>query len=148
MGLSHQQSPATFCIHQGICNMTVQFTDLEALAQLGFDLTPIDVLAKQALQYHDAPPEEILELLEEVAQTYVVLAQTLSPKLRYSARKEIEFLAFLYQDSLRKSTSPHKVQNSQESVLSLSHSVCAIVNELLNSKKCQALQIFQIVRAT
>ncbi|GEM_PF-4218222 len=127
--------------------MTVQFTDLEALAQLGFE-TPIEVLAKQALEYHDAPPEEILELLEEVAQTYVVLAPTLSPKLRYSARKEIEFLAFLYQDSLIKSTSPHQVQDSQESVRSLSHSVCAIVNELLNSKKCQALQIFEIARAT
>ncbi|MFB2918830.1 MULTISPECIES: hypothetical protein [Aerosakkonema] len=128
--------------------MTVQFTDLEILAQHGLDLKPIEVLAKQVLQYQDATPQEILELLEEVAHSYAVLAPTLSPNLRYSARKEIEFFAFLYQDSLKKLTNPHKVRESQESVQSLSHCVRAIVDDLLNSKKCQTLQTFEIAPVT
>lgn len=82
--------------------MTADFRDLEALAKLASDLTGTDVLTERAPQYQDAIPEEILDLLEEAAETYVVLAPTLPCRLQKSARKEIEFFIQLYQDKIRK----------------------------------------------
>lgn len=78
------------------------FRDLEALAKQDLSLSLTEVLAEQTSQYQDAIPEEILDLLEEAAETYVVLAPTLPERLRNSACKEIDFFMRLYQDKIKK----------------------------------------------
>lgn len=128
--------------------MTVQFIELEALAQADLNLTPIELLAARIGQYQDASPEEIFDFLAEVAEIYAVLESILSPKLRYSAKKEIEFFLSLYQDSLKRSPSIYKARQSQDSVQFLSQCAYPFANESLNSNKCHSLPTFEIVQAT
>ncbi len=80
--------------------MTVDFRDLEALAFQNLDLPLFEVLASRKKQYQDATPEEILDLLEEAAQTYAIVAPTLPSCLQNSAKKEIAFFLELYFDNL------------------------------------------------
>ena len=80
--------------------MTVDFRYLEALAFQNLDLPLFKVLASRQEQYQDVTPEEILDLLEEAAQTYAIVAPTLPCCLQNSARKEIGFFLELYLDSL------------------------------------------------
>lgn len=128
--------------------MTVDFTNLEILAQAELDWTLSEIFATQASQYQNATPEEILNLLAEVAETYAILASTLPQNLEYSARKEIEFFLSLYQDKRNKLSYFQKSQHSQESVRSLSYCAGGILNELLSLKKGHYLPKFKIVRAT
>lgn len=83
--------------------MTVDFGDLKALAEADLDSTLSEALAARIPQYQDVIPEEILDLLEEAAETYTPLAATLPHHLQKTARKEIEFLMTLYQDKIRDS---------------------------------------------
>jgi hypothetical protein len=57
-------------------------------------------LADRALQYEDAPLEEIFDLLEESIESYVTIAPSLPSNLRHSARKETEFFAWLFQERI------------------------------------------------
>lgn len=90
--------------------MTVNFKDLKALTHQQLDLTLSESLAAKTLQYQDVIPEEVLDLLEEAVETYVIVAPTLPSRLRSSARKEIDFFIRLYQDKIRSS---FHVQNPQ-----------------------------------
>ncbi len=87
----------TFYIQSG--KMTVDFRDLEALAFQNLDLPLFEVLASRQEQYQDVTPAQILDLLEEAAQTYAIVAPTLPSCLQNSARKEIAFFLELYLDS-------------------------------------------------
>jgi len=80
--------------------MTVDFRDLEALAFQNLDLPLFKVLASRQEQYQNVTPAEILDLLEEAAQTYAIVAPTLPSYLQNTARKEITFFLELYVDSL------------------------------------------------
>ncbi len=80
--------------------MTVNFRDLEALAFQSLDLPLFEVLASRQEQYRDVTPAQILDLLEEAAQTYAIVAPTLPSYLKNSAKKEIAFFLELYLDSL------------------------------------------------
>jgi hypothetical protein len=80
--------------------MTVDFRDLEALAFQNLDLPLFKVLASRQEQYQNVTPAEILDLLEEAAQTYAIVAPTLPSCLQKTARKEIAFFLELYVDSL------------------------------------------------
>lgn len=128
--------------------MTVQFTELEALVQPDLDINPVEVMAARTRQYQDATPEEIFDFLQDVAETYALLEPTLSPKLRNSAKQEIEFFLSLYQDSLQRTSHLQKAPQSQGSVKFLSQCAYAIVNELLNSKKYYKLPTFEIAKVT
>lgn len=88
--------------------MTVDFRELEALALQNLDLPLFKVLASRQEQYQDVTPAEILDLLEEAAQSYAIVAPTLPSCLQNSAKKEIAFFLELYLDSLTRNT-----QNSQ-----------------------------------
>lgn len=90
--------------------MSVDFRDLETLAQQNLDSTLSEALASREEQYQDASPEEILELLEEATETFCPLAPKLPPYLQDTARKEIDFFMALYQDINRHSL---QIQNPQ-----------------------------------
>lgn len=128
--------------------MTVDFTNLETLAQAELDWTLSEIFATQASQYQNATAEEILNLLAEVAETYAILAPTLPQNLEYSARKEIEFFLSLYQDKRNRLSYFQKPQHSPESVRSLSYCAGGILDELLTLKKGHYLPTFKIARAT
>jgi hypothetical protein len=98
----------TACIQSG--KMTVDFRELEALAFQNLDLPLFTVLASRQEQYQDVTPAEILDLLEEAAQSYAIVDPTLPSCLQNSARKEIAFFLELYLDSLTRTT-----QNPQPS---------------------------------
>ena|SRR4028119_1799716 len=83
--------------------MIVDFGDLKALVEADLDSTLSESLAARIPQYQDVIPEEILDLLEEAAETYTTLAATLPHHLRKTAREEIEFLISLYEDKIRDS---------------------------------------------
>lgn len=76
--------------------------NLKPVDEEEFDLKLSEVLAARVKQYQDAVPEEILDLLEEAAETYAILAPLLPQRLGKAARKEIEFLVSLYKEKLRK----------------------------------------------
>jgi hypothetical protein len=80
--------------------MTVDFKDLKVLEEQDFSLTLSEVLEARALQYKDVILEEILNLLEEASEVYRSLEPTLPAHLRDTARKEIEFFLWLYQESM------------------------------------------------
>ncbi len=128
--------------------MTVDFTNLEILAQTELEWTLGEIFATQALEYQNATPEEILNRLAEVAENYTILAPTLPQNLEYSARKEIEFFLSLYQDKRNKLSYFQKPQYSQESVRSLSYCAGGILEELLTLKKGHYLPTLKIARAT
>lgn len=89
------------------------FQELEALAEQDLDLTLAEVLTVRARHYRDVIPEEILDLLEEAVEIYEILAPTLSRHLRNSARKEIKFFIWLYQEQVREfrhKQNPHPPQ--------------------------------------
>lgn len=76
--------------------------DFNPLAHQEFELPLTEALAEKTHQYHDVIPEEVLDLLEEAVETYVVLEPTLPSTLRRSARKEIEFFLTLYKEKIKK----------------------------------------------
>lgn len=76
--------------------------DFKALAHQELDLPLSEALAEKTQQYQDVVPEEVLDLLEEAVETYVVLEPTLPNNLRRNARKEIEFFLTLYKDKIKK----------------------------------------------
>lgn len=80
--------------------MSVDLRDLEVLAFQNLDLPLFKVLTSRQEQYQDVTPAEILDLLEEAAQTYAIVAPTLSSCLQNSAKKEIGFFLELYLNSL------------------------------------------------
>ena len=88
----------TACIQSG--KTTVDFRELEALTFQNLDLPLFEVLASRQEQYQDVTPAEILDLLEEAAQTYAIVVPTLPSCLENSARKEISFFLELYLDIL------------------------------------------------
>lgn len=88
----------TACIQSE--KMTVNFRDLEALAFQSLELPLFEVLASRQEQYQDVTPTQILNLLEEAAQTYAIVVPTLPSCLQNSAKKEIGFFLELYLDRL------------------------------------------------
>ncbi len=76
--------------------------DLKALAYQELNLPLAEALKAKTQQYQDVIPEEVLDLLEEAVETYIVLEPTLPNQLRRSARKEIEFFLTLYKEKLKK----------------------------------------------
>jgi hypothetical protein len=88
----------TACIQSE--KITVNFRDLEALAFQSLELPLFEVLASRQEQYQDVTPTQILNLLEEAAQTYAIVAPTLPSCLQNSAKKEIGFFLELYLDRL------------------------------------------------
>lgn len=82
----------------------LDFKDLEALAQQNIEWMPTAVTSGQKRQYQDASPEEILDLLEGVRESFALLASKLPPRLQQSARQEIEFFTALYQQRLAQVT--------------------------------------------
>lgn len=76
--------------------------DFKALAYQELDLPLSEALAAKTHQYQDVIPEEVLDLLEEAVETYVVLEPTLPHNLRRNARKEIEFFLTLYKQKIKK----------------------------------------------
>ncbi len=98
----------TACIQSG--KTTVNFTDLEALTCQNLDLPLFNVLASRREQYLDVTPAEILDLLEEAAQTYAIVAPTLPSCLKNRAKKEIAFFLELYLDSLMNSQTTQNPQ--------------------------------------
>jgi hypothetical protein len=82
--------------------MTVDSKDLKALAHQELDLPLAEALEAKTQQYQDVVPEEVLDLLEEAVETYVVLEPTLPNQLRRNARKEIEFFLTLYKEKIKK----------------------------------------------
>lgn len=90
--------------------MTVDVKNLEPIAEEDLALNLSEVFAARVPQYQDAIPEEILDLLEEAAETYTSLAPTLPHRLRNIAKKEIEFFLSVYQNKMREY---HRIQNPQ-----------------------------------
>lgn len=76
--------------------------NFKALADQVLDLPVSEALAEKTQQYQDVVPEEVLDLLEEAVETYVVLEPTLPNNLRRNAKKEIEFFLTLYKEKIKK----------------------------------------------
>lgn len=76
--------------------------DFKPLAYQEFELPLAEALAEKTQQYQDVIPEEVLDLLEEAVETYVVLEPTLPNNLRRNAKKEIEFFLTLYKEKIKK----------------------------------------------
>ncbi len=92
----------------------MDFNDLESLVEQDFSSIPAQVLETKTAQYWDAIPEEILDLLEEAAETYSVVAPTLPNRLQNTAKKEMEFFLSLYKEKVKHSPTNHKPQPSQK----------------------------------
>ncbi len=90
--------------------MTVDFKNLKALADQELGMTLSEALAVRASQYQNVIPEEILDLLEEAAETYTSVETGLPPSLRNIAKKEMEFFIWVYQDNIKNS---QPIQNPQ-----------------------------------
>ena len=103
--------------------MSMDFKDLEAVAEQDFGLMLAEVPAERTSQYQDAIPEEVLDLLEEAVETYDIVEPTLPQRLRKIARKEIEFLISLYHDKIKHAQSLHNPQPSQKILRLLSCSL-------------------------
>ncbi|WP_193982736.1 hypothetical protein [[Phormidium] sp. LEGE 05292] len=82
------------------------------------------VLAERELQYQDANPEEILDLLAEAVDSYTFVAAALSQQLRQIAREEMKFLLSVYEASVIKAPSPTTINF-------LFYRACKITNEIL-----------------
>ena len=100
--------------------MTVNFRDLEALAFKSLDLPLFNVLASRQKQYQDVTPAQILDLLEEATQTYVIVAPTLPSCLKNSAKKEIAFFLELYLDTLTNSPTRQNPQLAETMLIAAS----------------------------
>ncbi len=79
----------------------MEFQEIETFAEQDLSFMPIRELEARISQYHDAVPEEILDLLEEAVETYNMVAPALPASLEDTARKEIDFLISLYQDKIK-----------------------------------------------
>jgi hypothetical protein len=90
--------------------MSVEFKTLKALAEQAFGIPLSEALMARVQQYQNVIPEEILDLLDEAAETYSSVESALPQSLRDLAKKEIEFFIRLYQDKIK--NFPH-IQNSQ-----------------------------------
>lgn len=90
-----------FVLDQGKITMA-DSKDFKALAHQELDLPLSEALAEKTQQYQDVIPEEVLDLLEEAVETYVVLEPTLPNNLRRNAKKEIEFFLTLYKEKIKK----------------------------------------------
>lgn len=82
--------------------MMADSKDFKDLAHQELILPLSEALAEKSHQYQDVIPEEVLDLLEEAVETYVVLEPTLPNNLRRNAKKEIEFFLTLYKEKLKK----------------------------------------------
>ncbi len=80
--------------------MSLDFSDLELLAQQQIDFSPTEALAAEVHHYQNATLEELAELLEERVESYTLLLPTLPVPLQRSARQEIEFFAALFQERI------------------------------------------------
>ena len=98
--------------------------DSKIVTETWDDLQLQRVLAELELQYQDATPEEILDLLAEAVDSYTFLAAALSPQLRQIAREEIKFLLSVYEGSVLKAP-------SQTTINFLFYRACKITNEML-----------------
>lgn len=96
----------------------------EIVTEIGDGLELHRVLAERELQYQDATPEEILDLLAEAVDSYTFLQTALSPQLRQSAREEIKFFLSVYEASVIKAP-------SQRTINFLFYRACKITNEML-----------------
>ena len=105
----------TACIQSE--KMTVDFRELETLAVQNPNLPLFEVLASRQQQYQDVTPAQILDLLEEAAQTYAIVAPTLPSCLKNSAKKEIAFFLELYLDSLIDSRTTQNPQPPENLVI-------------------------------
>lgn len=96
--------------------MILELKDLESIAQQDFDLTLFDVLAAQAPQYQNATPGKILNLLEEVSESYAALAPTLALTRQASAEIKIEFFTLSCQKAAKKlhstQSNPQQLQDN------------------------------------
>lgn len=104
--------------------MITKLLDSEIVTETGDNLQLQGVLAERELQYQDATPEEILDLLAEAVDSYTFLAAELSPQLKHIAREEIKFLLSVYQESVLKAP-------SQTTINFLFYRACKITNEIL-----------------
>lgn len=104
--------------------MIKKLLDSEIVADIGDELELQRVLAERELQYQDATPEEILDLLAEAVDCYTFLATALSPQLRQNAREEIKFFLSVYEESVLRSP-------SQRTINFLFYRACKISNEML-----------------
>ena len=98
--------------------------DSEIVTEIGDELQLQWVLAERELQYQDATPEEILDLLAEAVDSYTFLATALSPQLIQNAREEIKFFLSVYGESVLRSP-------SQTTINFLFYRACKITNEML-----------------
>ena len=98
--------------------MTVDFKHLRALAEQELETSLSEALAAKAPQYQNVNPEEILDLLEEAAETYTVVESVLPHNLRHSARKELEFFVWVYQDTIKDSR-PTQNRQPPQNILQL-----------------------------
>lgn len=80
--------------------MSVDFTDLELLAQTPIEFVPQEQLNQAAAQYDNAPLQELFDLLESAVDSYTLIRNSLTVPLQASAEKEIEFFLSLLQDRL------------------------------------------------
>ncbi|MFB2937776.1 hypothetical protein ACE1B6_21215 [Aerosakkonemataceae cyanobacterium BLCC-F154] len=94
------------------------------MTETGDDLQLQRVLAERDLQYQDATPEEVLDLLAEAVESYSFLAAELSPQLKQIAREEIKFFLSVYEASILRSP-------SQRTISFLFYRACKITNEIL-----------------
>jgi hypothetical protein len=76
--------------------------DFNPLTHQEFELPLSEALAEKTQQYQDVIPEDVLDLLEEAVETYVVLEPSLPNNLRWNARQEIEFFLTLYKEKIKK----------------------------------------------
>ena len=104
--------------------MINKLLDAKIVTEIEDDLQLKWTLAERELEYQDANPEEILDLLAEAVDSYTFLATQLSPQLRLSAREEIKFLLSVYE--ARAIEAP-----SQRTLNFLFYQACKITNQIL-----------------
>lgn len=96
--------------------MTEDLKILKAISEQELDTTLSEALAARIPQYQKVSAEEILDLLEAAVETYALLKEALSPRLRHIARKEIDFFLGVYQDNVTSSRPIHNPQPPQKVV--------------------------------
>lgn len=104
--------------------MINKLLDAKIVKEIEDDLELKRILAERELEYQDASPEEILDLLAEAVDAYTFLATKLSPQLRLSAREEIKFFLSVYETSAIKAP-------SQRTLNFLFYQACKMTNEML-----------------
>jgi len=104
--------------------MINQLLDAKIVTEIEDDLELKRTLAERELEYQDASPEEILDLLAEAVDSYTFLGTKLLPQLRQIAREEIKFFLSVYE--ARAIEAP-----SQRTLNFLFYQACKITNQML-----------------